>query len=565
MYINIKDIWKSYGNRDVLRGISFSLASGEKVALVGHNGVGKSTLLKIIAGLEAFDKGEVFLPRNACIGYLPQEFVFQEDETVKNCFWRTVGIAELKFHMEELLNNLEDERKIEKFTELQEKYQKLGGENFDYKIKIILAGLGLAKIELHQKLKELSAGQKTKIILGAILLKGADLLLLDEPTNNLDIPALIWLEEFLKTTSATCLVVSHDKKFLDNIASRVLEIDWETRKLNIFRGKYSEYLDFKIKQLNRLKEEFRRQQEKINNLKKVAEKNKNWARKGSYQLPPDNDKYCRGMRRDRSAKLGRKASVIKKKLERIKKIDLPIEREPLTIDLNSQLIASKPKIILKEVIVGYKDSFQLGPINLEIAYGDRIGILGLNGAGKSTLLKVLSGRMLPLKGEIKIGKSLIVGDLIQEENNLPLDKTCLEFIEEKTAWQKEKVINLIHKFNFSFDEATQTIKTLSSGQRTRLLLAYFSAISANVLILDEPTNHLDLEAIEALKEVLKTYKGTIIVVSHDRDFIEQIKLTNFYVIEDGKLKQLSSYSDYLAKSVLIAKRIIHQLNLERRC
>lgn len=564
MHIYIKDIWKSYGNKDVLRGISFSLTTGEKVALVGYNGVGKSTLLKIIAGLEAFDKGEVFLPSNACIGYLPQEFVFREDETVKECFWRIVGIAELKSQIEELLNKLDSEKKLQQFCEIQEKYQKLGGDNFDYKIKIVLAGLGLEKIGLHQKLKELSAGQKTKIILGAILLKGADLLLLDEPTNNLDIPSLIWLEEFLKATPAICLVVSHDKKFLDNIASRVLEIDWETRKLNVFRGKYSEYLDFKIKQLNRLKEEFRRQQEKINDLKKIAEKSKDWARKGSYQLPPDNDKYCRGMRRDRSAKLGRKASVIQKKLERIEKIDLPIEREPLTIDLNLQLIGAKPKIILKEVIIGYENGFQLGPINLEIVYGDRVGIFGLNGAGKSTLLKVLSGRMLPLKGEIKIGESLIIGDLIQEENNLPLDKTCLECIEEKTGWQKEKVINLLHKFNFSFEEASQTIKTLSSGQRTRLLLAYFSAISANVLILDEPTNHLDLEATEALKEVLKKYRGTIIVVSHDRDFIEQIELTNFYVIEEGKLKYLLSFSDYLNKIVLMAKKIIRQLNLERR-
>ena len=557
--INVKRITKNYGALTVLSDVSFSLNVAEKVALVGPNGVGKTTLLKIIAGLEEPDSGEVQIAKNACIGYLPQEIKVPESETVESYFRKMVGLEEIEKEMQQLEKNLDDSQKAEQYSQLEERFRHLNGDAFSYRIKIILAGFGLEHLSLNQSLRFLSSGQKSKIALGAILLKGVDVLLLDEPTNNLDLPALIWLENFLSNSNAACLIVSHDKRFLDNVVSRVFELDWETRTLSVHVGGYTDYLEFKMKKINRLKELYRLQQEKIENLEKTIRSRKAWAAIGAKQEVSDKDKYCRGMRRDRAAKSAKNAKAMEKRIEKIDLIDLPKERSPLIIPLKPQESKAKHPIILKDVVVGYGNNFQIGPINLEIPYGVRVGILGTNGVGKTTLLKAITGELKIQKGEIKIGQSLVMGNLMQEHENLPFDKTIVQFLKERTNLKKEQIYQLLAKFNFSAEEAGKKIGELSPGGRARLILAFFCAISANVLVLDEPTNHLDIEASEALEEVLSAYSGTIILVSHDRYFVEKLNLTHLYVLKDGKLMPISSFDEYLAELTLSAKRLIQRL------
>jgi len=557
--INIKQLNKSYGSLTVLSGISLSLDDGCKAALVGPNGVGKSTLLKIIAGLVEADGGLVEVPKNACIGYMPQEMQITEKETIETYFKKITGIQDMEKRMNSLEKHLDDPQKAEEYHELQQVYTRLDGYGFKHRAESVLAGFNLDNLSLGQSLISLSSGQKSKIALGAILLKGVDILLLDEPTNNLDLPALIWLENFLLNSSATCLIVSHDRRFLDSVVSRVFEIDWNTRAISVHIGGYSGYIEFKMKQINRLKELYRIQQEKIGKMKETIRSKKIWAEIGSRQIVSDKDKYTRGMRRDRAAKSAKSAKAIEKRIQQMDLIEVPEERPPLVIPLVSQRSEAKHSIQLENIVVGYNENFRIGPIDLEIPYGARVGIFGINGAGKSTLLKAISGELRIQQGTISIGSSLIVGNLMQEHENLPRSKTIFQFLKERTDLEDQQIYHLLSRFHFYTDECRKKISELSPGGRARLLLALFCALSANVLILDEPTNHLDVEANEALEEVLVTYSGTVLVVSHDRYFLEKLNLTHAFVLSDGKLNPISSYNDYVEQVVLDAKRLIKRL------
>jgi len=557
--ITVKNISKTYGSSLILSDISFSLKDREKAALVGQNGVGKSTLLKIIAGIEKPDSGTVEFPRNTCIGYLPQEIEVSEYETIEEYLKRFSGLKELEEKMQKLENDLTNPKNLSEYSELQNLYIHLGGYEFQHRIEVILKGFGLIDIPLDTVLKKLSGGQKKKVVLAGILLKGVDVLLLDEPTNDLDLPAIIWLENFILNSKASCLIVSHDRRFLDKVTSRVFEIDWFSRKIITYTGSYSDYLKVKEKQLEEQKKLYSLQQEEIKRLKETARQKKEWAKRGAYQEVSDNDKYSRGVQRDRAAKSSKAAKLIEKRLEQMQKIEKPQERQPLIIPLKTLKDENKAYIRLKEVVAGYKNGFKTEPINLEIEYGSRIGILGINGSGKSTLLKTITGELQPLEGELVLSPSIIFGNLMQEHENLPRDFSLFQFIKEKAGLNDEQIYSLLRKFNFSPQEISKKIKNISPGERARLLLAYFAAIGANVLVLDEPSNHLDVEAIEALKEALKTYTGTVILVSHDRYFIEQAELTCLYVLEKGKLKFVPNYQDYLAKITNEAKLKLSQL------
>jgi ATP-binding cassette subfamily F protein 3 len=557
--INIKQISKSYGSLTVLSDISLSLGNGCKAALVGPNGVGKSTLLKIIAGLEESDTGEIEIPKNACIGYVPQEMQITRTETIENYFKEVAGIQEIERQINLLEKHLDDPLKAEQYNDLQQIYARLDGYAFRHRIESVLAGFKLENLSLSQSLSSLSSGQKSKIALGAILLKGVDILLLDEPTNNLDLPALIWLEKFLLNSITTCLIVSHDKRFLDSVVSRVFEIDWNTRKISVHVGGYSDYIEFKKKQINRLKELYRIQEEKIEKLGEAIRSKKTWAEAGARQTVSDKDKYCRGMRRDRAAKSAKSAKAIEKRIEQMDLIEVPEERPPLVIPLVAQKSEAKHSILLENVVAGYDENFRIGPISLEIPYGARVGIFGINGAGKSTLLKTITGELKIKQGTVTIGSSLIIGNLMQEHENLPRNKTTFQFLKERARLEAQQIYHLLSRFHFSAEESRKKISELSPGGRARLLLALFCALSANVLVLDEPTNHLDIEANEALEEVLSTYTGTVLMVSHDRYFLERVNLTHAFVLENGILRLISSYSEYVEEIVLNAKLLIKRL------
>ncbi|PIR38930.1 MAG: ABC transporter, partial [Candidatus Zambryskibacteria bacterium CG10_big_fil_rev_8_21_14_0_10_42_12] len=268
--LQAKHLQKIYGSLTVLADVSFSLAKGQKVALVGDNGTGKTTILKIIAGLVEPDAGEIELAKNTCIGYLPQDTSLSGDETISAYLRQIAGIDALEQKLEALASHLEDKAKSLEYGDAHEQYERLDGYAFEHRIKVMLAGFGLENVGIDHRLSDLSSGQKSKVALAGILLKGVDLLLLDEPTNNLDLPALIWLEDFLRKSDAACIVISHDRRFLDRVVRKIFELDRHTRILNISGGTYSDYLAMVAKRIARQKEEYRLQQEEIERLSDQA-------------------------------------------------------------------------------------------------------------------------------------------------------------------------------------------------------------------------------------------------------------------------------------------------------
>jgi ATP-binding cassette subfamily F protein 3 len=522
--VRAKNIYKSYNEHPVLADVSFSLEPGQKVALVGPNGTGKTTLLKIIAGLEEMEKGSLQFAKNLRIGYLAQDTSLAGQETV-----------------------------AEYLRGRQER-----GEP-DHHWQVMLAGFGLGDDTHGRPLQELSSGQKSKVALAGILLRGVDLLLLDEPTNNLDLPALIWLEDFLLKSEASALVVSHDRRFLDRVVRKIFELDWETRGLKISGGSYSDYLMMEVKRLNRRKEEYRLQQEEIARLKSAVVEKREDAEAGARFVGTDNDKLIRGFFRDRAKGSARTATVINRRIKRIKRVDDPEEREPLVLEVAADRGTGELDLAAQKVLAGYPDGFKLGPVTLDIRFGTRVGIMGLNGSGKSTLLKTLTGELAPLAGTVSVGSGVRFGNMMQEHESLNREQTPLEFLQAKTELRVQDIFNLLVKFNFDEPQIKAAIGTLSPGGRARLLLALFSAQGVNTLALDEPTNHLDIDAQAALEAMLARYEGTVLLVSHDRYFIEQAKLDYVYVLEDNTLHKISDYAEYVAKAEERAKRLLRLL------
>ena len=534
MEIKADKIHKAYGTIIVLEDISFSLEKGQKVGLIGYNGTGKTTLLKILAGLVEPDAGEVIVRRGAIIGYMPQDTSLVSDETIRNYLRRVSGIAIL-------------EERLEKSLEALAEYERRDGYAFEHRINVTLNGFGLSNVSSDRPINSLSSGQKSKVFMVGILLSDPDILLLDEPTNNLDLPALIWLEDFLVHSKAACIIVSHDRFFLDRVVQKIFEINWQTRMLNITSGRYSDYLVRKKKERARQLTEHEAQQEDIERLTEQAREKKAKAIQGSRFMGSDNDKFRRGFKRDRASKSGKAAKAIEKRIEQMEIIKKPIERDLFRIHIRPLKPEGSKDIFLKKIIAGYTDNdFRIGPISVTISYGNRVVVLGLNGSGKSTLLKIISGELKPLAGEVIVGNALVVGNLMQEHDNLPRGENIKDFLTRRSSLTVQEAYALATKFGFKAEEINKEIAVLSPGGRARLLFALFSALSVNVLLLDEPTNHLDLEALEALEEAVAHYEGTIVLVSHDRYFLKKFRASDTYLLSDGKLVRQQSFDAYLA-------------------
>lgn len=557
--IKAQKIQKSYGSLLVLSDVSFSLGRGQKVALVGRNGTGKTTLLKIIAGLEDPDSGKIIIARDVCIGYLPQNPIFLGNESIMDYLRQVSDIDVLEKEMETLSVDLSNPENAKSYDKVQSKYEHLGGYSFVHKAEVVLSGFGFDDVPLDRPMSNLSSGQKSKVVLAGILLKGVDLLLLDEPTNNLDLPALIWLEDFLEKSEASCIIVSHDRRFLDRVARKIFELDWHTHTLTVTGGAYSDYLEMVAKRTAGQKEEYRIQQEEIERLSERARAKKADATKGSHWTGNDSDKFLRGFKRDRAGKSSKVAKAIEKRIEQMDKIEKPVERKPFEISLEAEADSSALDVRLTDVVAGYPGTFSIGPLSLEVRYSDRVGIMGLNGTGKSTLLKTITGQIAPLSGKVEIGSGIKIGNMMQEHETLPRERTLLEFIAERVSFNRQDSYAKLSKFGFDERQAGLPISTLSPGGRARLLLALFSAQSVNMLVLDEPTNHLDLEAMEALEETLKTYLGTILLVSHDRYFIEKAFINTTYVLSGGILTRIPDYKTYVESAEKRARKLLKLL------
>ncbi len=571
--LTLKNIRKYYGIYRVLDKVSFSLGEGQKVALVGQNGVGKSTLLKIAAGLESADKGDRFVPNRALVGYLPQETDILPKETLIGYLRRMAGLAELEKEMKRLEKHLDEEAVLSEYELVTADYERLGGYDFERRAMRVLEGLFLSHIGLERPLAELSGGEKRKAALAGVLLRGVDVLLLDEPTNNLDLPALLWLENFLKRSKATCLIASHDRRFLDRVVTKVVEIDWFKREAIMYTGGWSEFAEMKAHAFRRHKEKYRMQEEERQRLFESIDQKKEWVIRVKEKVAPDNDKFTSNFKKERAArKFDASATALQGREKRLHDVDRPLERPPLDIILNPEK-KKESSISLKKLVFGYpvpekKPSqggpiltpFRGGPVSLKIPLGARIAFLGNNGAGKSSLLQTITGVLPPISGEVACGKNVSFGYLMQEHENIKQAETVRALFHKRLPdFDTYTTVLRLSEFQFPPDTIDEKIASLSPGERVRLVLALLSMLQANVLVLDEPTNHLDLEAIEALEESLAIYPGTILLVTHDRLFLERVQLTGSFLLAEGQLTKVKSYADYEQAALPQVKRVLKRL------
>lgn len=536
--LTVKDIRKRYGTERVLEKVSFSVGEGQKIALVGLNGSGKSTLLKIIAKLEIPDRGTILMPNRLLVGYLPQEALAESDVTLMRYLRQMAGLETLEKEMTVLESRLNLPEVLEKYEMLRAEYTRLGGYDFIRVSHRILEGLMLQDIASDRLVSELSGGEKRKVALAGVLLRGVDLLLLDEPTNNLDLPALVWLEQYLKRSRATVIIASHDRRFLDNVAHKVLEIDWYRRDVTMYTGGWSTFAEMKARSIRRHKEQYRAQEDERERLLLSVSQKMHWVERVKEKPSPDHDTFSSNFKKERATKkFTMSAKALEERQKRLKKVERPMERDPLSITFDVSLKKSEQGgIVLEKLCFGYPSGFRGGPVNLTIPFGSRVALLGNNGVGKSTLLKTIAGELPPLSGKRIRGEQLTFGYLMQEYENVSRATTPIKLFQERlNTFDRESIVHHLVQFQFSPMTVDDKIASFSPGERVRLILALLSALSANVLILDEPTNHLDLESIEALEEALETYTGTIILVTHDRRFLERLRLTERYILEDGKL------------------------------
>ncbi|MEK9151288.1 MAG: ABC-F family ATP-binding cassette domain-containing protein [Patescibacteria group bacterium] len=583
--LTLKNIRKIYGTQRVLEKVSFSVGEGQKIALVGQNGAGKSTLLRIIAGTESPDRGEILKPNRVLIGYLPQEVhpngarmrdgrVGSGTETLIGYLRRMTGLEDLEREMAALEPRLDQPDILERYEVLRSDYERLGGYDFTRKAKGVLDGLMLSHIGFDRPVAELSGGEKRKAALAGVLLCGVDIMLLDEPTNNLDLPALLWLERYLNRSAATCIIASHDRRFLDNVVDKVLEIDWHRRDVAMYTGGWSTFAEMKAHLIRKHKEQYRMQEEERERLLVSAGQKMDWVERVRGRKAPDHDKLASHFKKERATKkFTMSAKVMEERQKRLNTVERPLARQPLIVSFAAKPGEKSSTITLRKVRFGYEDGFQGGlaspnpqaggvgePVDLKIPFGDRLAILGNNGAGKSTLLKTIAGVLPPLAGKRTCGKKLIFGYLMQEHENISRATTPLQLFKNRLGIYDAVIVaeHLAH-FQFSPDILTDKIEWFSPGERVRLILALLSAMGANALVLDEPTNHLDLEAIEALEEALAGYAGTILLVTHDRRFLERIRLTKSYVLDGGKLTPVKNYETYAAHMMPQIRRILKRL------
>jgi ATP-binding cassette subfamily F protein 3 len=526
MLLRVTNIHKDYGTEQVLQKISFVVEKGFKVALVGFNGTGKTTLLKIITGEVEADKGKVEFNKDVTVGFLPQD---PDAYNKQNVF------------------------------EFLQAYTGASGELFERNVEIMFAGLALPSDIKDKKIGDLSSGQKTKVFLTGLLLKKVDLMLLDEPTNNLDLPALIWLEYFLQNTKSAFMVVSHDQTFLDHVANKIYEIDWKKRTLAVSNGKYSDFLLRKQKERKRQLLDHELQKEDIGRLKVVVRDKQEKAIKGSKYQGTDNDHMLRGFRRDRAGNSFKDSRIINNRIKRIELIDKPDERKDFVIEIKPEDNGSSSDIFISDLVCGYNTGFRLGPVNMEIPFGSRVAVLGLNGSGKSTFLKTITGTLPPISGNINIGSGVKFGNLMQEHETLGKDDTVLGFLKNKVDLEPEILANHLIHFGFTEEQFKTKIGHLSPGGRARLLLASFSATNVNTLVLDEPTNHLDMEAQEALEKTLQKFEGTVLLVTHDRFFVEKIDSSVLYVLSEGAFNKISNFTEYVADMEQRSKKLLRLL------
>lgn len=520
---------KSYGVENIFNNLSLIIRQGEKIGLVGPNGVGKSTLLKCLIGEETIDSGSITIGKNIRIGYLPQtitildrnkpliDFVLEEYEDLLKLRQEIIKLQE-KMALPEIYNDTKKLEKImEKYSKAVDHYEREGGYSFESKIKGILIGLGFSEEDFIRNLNTFSGGQKTRIALAKILLRNPELLILDEPTNYLDLKAVEWLENYLQNYTGSILVVSHDRYFLDQVTKRTLEL--KKYGMESYPGNYSRYLILKEQREEAYRREYEKQQEYI-------QKQEEFIRK-----------YKSGIK----AKQARGRQSILNRLERIEK--LQNLRKKAAIEFKVVSGTGEKVLEIHNLKMEYPGNILFQNLSFDITKGEKIALIGDNGTGKTTLLKIIAGKIKNYSGKILLGSRVKIAYFTQEHEDLNMDNTVLEELWINPRMTENEVRSVLGRFLFSGETVEKKVGSLSGGERGRLKLAKLFVQNANLLILDEPTNHIDVETKEVLEDALIEYPGNLLFVSHDRYFINKLA-TKILELENGKLMQYLGNFDY---------------------
>ena len=506
---------KTYEPYDIFWDVSCSVARGDRIALVGRNGTGKTTLLRILTGLDSPTSGRVHRARGLRIGYLPQGATLDGDGTL----WQEIMTVFAPLHkMEAQLYQLElemadpalAESALEAYAPLRDRFETLGGYTYQDRAKHVLMGLGFPPDEHEAPLAHLSGGQKTRAFLARLLLESPDLLLLDEPTNHLDLQAIEWLEGYLNSWEGTVILVAHDRYFMDRVVHKVWELAFG--QLEVYSGNYSHYVQQRTERHERRLKEFRAQQEFI-------------AKEADFI-----QRYMAGQR-------SRQAKGRLKRLERFKRdeaIDLPRTEHTIRLRFQTPLRSGDKVIWSEDLVVGYEPDAPLFDCpDLDLRRGECVALLGPNGSGKTTLLRTVLGEIEPLAGYVGLGASLKPGYFAQVHTDLDPDKSVLDTILEVKNLPLGEARSFLASFLFTGDDVFKTIGELSGGERSRVALAKLVLQRANFLLLDEPTNHLDIASQEVLEDVLDAFPGTIMLVTHDRYLVDSLA-SQLWIIEPEK-------------------------------
>lgn len=536
LVLSCSNINKTYGVDPILEDISFNVENGDKIGIIGLNGSGKTTLLNILSEEISRDSGDIYIQKNMNLGYLKQHTNIESDKSI---FDECLEPFEHLIKMEKDLRRLEKEiskeaskgeseklnKLMDEYAHLSEKFTSLNGYGYKSEIKGVLKGLGFQDEDLEKEVNILSGGQKSRLLLGKLLLEKPNLLLLDEPTNHLDIAAIDWLEKFLNDYKGASLIISHDRYFLDRVVNRIFHM--ENLGLKAYDTNYTNFMSRRKKDLEIYKKHFEDQKKEIKRQEEIIEKFKAYGGERYYGL----------------------AKSRQKMLDKIKIMDKPdSEKAKARIKFEPKIKSGVDVLQVKSLEKSFGDLKLLDDINFDVYREEKVGLIGANGIGKSTLFKIILGEISKDDGEINLGHNVLYGYFDQEMENLNLDKTIIDEIwDEHPKFDHFTVRKVLSQFMFIGDDIFKEIKDLSGGEKGRLSLLKLMLSKANFLLMDEPTNHLDIDSKEVLEDALLDYEGTLFVISHDRYFLNRVTDKILELTPDGIQEYLGNYDYYIEK------------------
>ena len=542
--LSCNNLNKSFGIDSILENVNFTVNEYDKIGIIGVNGTGKTTLFKIISGIYGYDSGDIYTSKDCEIGYLEQNTNFHSENTIleevlevfKDVIDMEKYLRDLEHKISEESSNINSialEKLMNEYSNKLEEFSDMNGYGYKSEAKGVLKGLGFSDEDMNKPISILSGGEKTRVLLGKLLLKKPTLLLLDEPTNHLDSEAIEWLEIFLKQYKGTVILISHDRYFLDQVVNRIFEI--HNKKLKTYKGNYSDFIkasaiekELELKKFEDQQKDLKKQEESIERLKAFGRE--------------------KHLKRARSKE---------KALAKIDVLDKPeAYRKKARIEFNPSVTSGNDVLQLRDISMGYGERILFKDLNLDIYRGEKVALIGANGIGKSTLFKIIMNEIAPLSGNIKFGTNVNVSYFHQEQKTLTLDNTIIDEIwEDNKHLTQTDLRSMLGAFLFEGEEVFKKISTLSGGERARVAILKLILSNANLLLLDEPTNHLDIDSKEVLEEALSGYTGTIFTISHDRYFLNTVVDKVLVLDENGITEYLGNYDYYIEK-----KKQVQEMN-----